>query len=260
MPATRAAAAPLARHVFETMGTTVSLAVVGEVPEGALAAVERVFAEHDRRFSLYRPESEATAVGHGRMPLEVASQAFRDAAGLAESWRRSTDGAFDPVRPDGVLDLSGVVKAIAIRDAGRALRARGLHDWCLNAGGDVLVEGRAPGGSPWAIGVVHPRDRQRLLTLARCEGARRAVATSGVTERGEHVWRTDALDAGGPLPDEALVQVTVVADDILTADVLATAILAGGRAALDRELRRHDVEAVACTASGGILATAGFRA
>ncbi|MGB4808906.1 MAG: FAD:protein FMN transferase, partial [Candidatus Phosphoribacter baldrii] len=55
-------------------------------------------------------------------------------------------------------------------------------------------------------------------------------------------------------------QVTVAAPDIITADVLATAILAGGRPTLDLALRRWDIQVLACTADGEFLATNAFRA
>jgi len=55
------------------------------------------------------------------------------------------------------------------------------------------------------------------------------------------------------------VQVTVVASDIITADVLATAILSGGRTALDRALTRWPLEVIATSASGEYLTTPAFR-
>ena len=84
----------------------------------------------------------------------------------AAEWRLLTEGAFTPERPDGVLDLSGIVKGHAIREAGMSLLALGMADWCLNAGGDVLVSGSPSPGSgnaPWRAGIVDPADRRTLL-------------------------------------------------------------------------------------------------
>ena len=156
------------------MGTVISLALPagaaplddGRVLEGATAAVERVFAGLDEMFSLYRPDSEASRLARGEVTLREASAAFRARFADATGWRLLTEGFFTPERPDGVLDLSGIIKGYAIDQAATALQAAGVEDWCLNAGGDVLVSGSpAPGtGSPWLAGVVDPLDRGALLS------------------------------------------------------------------------------------------------
>jgi len=53
--------------------------------------------------------------------------------------------------------------------------------------------------------------------------------------------------------------VTVVANDIVTADVLATAIVAGGRATLDLATDSWPIDVLA-TARGELVATPGIRA
>ncbi|MBK8460777.1 MAG: FAD:protein FMN transferase [Micropruina sp.] len=230
------------------MGTVVSLS--GDLPERATSAVENAFADLDERFSLYRPESEASAIARGDLPLTRASQEMRGAYELAQSWRVATEGAFTPQRPDGVLDLSGVVKAMAIERAGTVLDEFGATHWSVNAGGDVLTRS-AGDAAPWVIGIVDPSDRDALLTQCRLGPDARAVATSGIAERGEHIWRIGA--------DDTFAQVSVVAPDIITADVLATAILAGGRHCLELACRTWSIEVIAVTRSGSIFATDAFR-
>lgn len=199
---------------FETMGTVVSIRGAGP---SAAAEARRVFAGYDHRYSLYDPSSVLSRIARGDLRLTDAPQDVRDVYALALEWRDRTGGAFTPHRPDGVVDLSGVVKALAIRDAG-ALLDDGSQDWLLNAGGDVLARGRHRGVAPWSVGVVDPARREVVVGVVALEEPRRAVATSGTAERGEHVWRRAGL---------TFVQATVVADDIVTADVLATAIVAG---------------------------------
>ena len=245
------------RHVFTAMGTGISLAVSGDLSTDAAGAVEEVFRSLDDRFSLYKPESEATAVARRALPVEQASRDFQDAFALAESWAARTAGAFRSRRPDGSVDLNGVIKALAIGRAGEVLASYGVHDWCLNAGGDVLTSGSQPGGMPWVVGIVDPTDRQALLTQFTCSTAYPAVATSGVAERGEHVWRATAVHSGTSWAE--FVQVTVAAADIMTADVLATAILAGGQATLERALQQWPLHVLAADAAGGFLATEAFR-
>ncbi|MDA8437849.1 MAG: FAD:protein FMN transferase, partial [Propionibacterium sp.] len=171
------------RHVFETMGTVVSVVsptgrLTGLVRDDLVQAFDRL----DRRFSLYRSDSEATAVADHRLLLRDASSEYRHAYDLAIGWTADTDGAFTPHRPDGRIDLAGVVKALGIRDAARVLAAQ-ADDWCINAGGDVLVSGEERPGKPWVVGIVDPDDRSRLASQFTCSTQFPAVATSGIAER-----------------------------------------------------------------------------
>jgi thiamine biosynthesis lipoprotein len=138
--------------VFETMGTVVSLDHERPVPE-----TRTTFDAYDRIFSLYRADSELSRIASGSLRLTDASAAVRDAYEEALDWRAQTAGAFTPHRPDGVLDLSGVVKALAMGDAGRVLAGAG--EWILGCGGDVLTSGHEV-----TVGIADPADRSRLLT------------------------------------------------------------------------------------------------
>jgi len=256
----------LRARTFPSMGTVVSLTVASTAPaetavdevESAVEVVEGIFTHLDLTFSLYRAGSEASRLDRGELTLAYASESMQELYAEASEWRLATEGAFTAERPDGGLDLSGIVKAHAMREAALSLRALGLRDWCVNAGGDVLVSGSPdPGHSapdtkgPWLAGIVDPLDRQALLGAFPLEPMT-AVATSGSAERGEHIWAV-----GSNRPEFA--QVSVAASDIVTADVLATAIVAGGAGALDRAVDRWGVEVLAVRRDGTLLSTPGFR-
>lgn len=259
----------LRSRTFTCMGTVVSLAIpaathtasqsVEDGLEAATAVVEQLFNELDRTFSLYRPDSEASAMARGELALTDASADMRRLYFDAAEWRTLTEGAFTAERPDGVVDLAGIVKGHAIREAGMSLLALGLKDWCLNAGGDVLVDGSPTPGStrPWMAGIVDPADRTALLTAfpLRVEAGKRALATSGTSERGHHIWSAGLQTERA----EGFRQVSVAAADIITADVLATAIMAGGPRTLTLATSRWDVDVLAVKNDGTLHATPGFR-
>lgn len=226
---------------FDTMGTVASLR---GATTGAAAEVRAVFDGYDHRYSLYDPASVLSRIADGSLRLTDAPAEVRDTYALAIEWRRRTDGAFTPHRPDGVVDLSGVVKALAIRDAGEALD-RVASDWVISVGGDVLVRGRLDATSPWSVGIVDPQRRDTVVGVVELEH-RRAVATSGTAERGEHIWRRST---------PTFVQATVIADDIVTADVLATAVIAGDEDDLRRITADGTVDVVAFAADGTVWAT-----
>jgi thiamine biosynthesis lipoprotein len=280
MQQTSETAHQLRARTFTCMGTVISLTVPADAHkaphaaadelEAATAVVERLFTELDGIFSLYRPDSEASRLVRGELALPGASAEMRARYEEAAEWRLLTEGAFTPERPDGALDLSGIIKGHAIREAGMSLLALGVANWCLNAGGDVLVSGSPHPGTdaPWRAGIVDPADRRTLLAgfplggnvpalLPLGEktadgGTRAALATSGSAERGDHIWGVTAGAA-------EFRQVSVAAADVVTADVLATAIVAGGVPMLNRATAMWDIEALAVRANGELLATGGFR-
>jgi thiamine biosynthesis lipoprotein len=247
---------------FETMGTVVSLRLGGVAGSGYaggsspgrdLVAVQSVFTRWDERFSLYRPDSEISRIARGDIRLTQASTEMRDCYSIALDWRDRTDGVFTPHRADGVLDLSGVVKSLAIAEAGEALRGLGLTSWSINAGGDLLVSGDQAPGQDWVAGIVDPASRHELVASVPLVEPVRAVATSGSAERGEHIWTS----AGGePSP---YWQVSVIGLDIVTVDVLATTIVAGGEAALGRSIETFPIEVLVVLRDGSLIATGGLR-
>jgi thiamine biosynthesis lipoprotein len=232
------------------MGTVVSVDAPGCTSE-TLERIEQAFHRVDEQFSLYKQESEMSRIARGEIELQRSSDTMRECYARAVEWRRLTDGAFTPNRPDGVVDLSGIVKAEAMQSAATILDSDGITDWCLNAGGDVLVSGHAANTTPWSVGIVDPQDRAVLLATRQLSMQRPAMATSGSAERGEHIWYSSPVRGD-------FIQVSVVAGDIVTADVLATAIIAGGKASLNDSTARWSIDVLAVTRRGELLATPGF--
>ena len=117
------------------------------------------FHDVDRRFSLFRPESEASRVAAGSLRLEDASPDVRAMVTLAETVRERSDGYFDARRhrPDGLLDPTGIVKGWSVDEAVLLLRLAGARNVQVVAGGDLFAAGEAAPGEPWRIGIRHPR-------------------------------------------------------------------------------------------------------
>lgn len=235
------------RTTFEAMGTVVSLEVEEHV-DGldvhlARVAAAVVFEQLEARFSRWRDGSEAARVQAG-LPVVATSEAFRRVYHAAMLWRLETDGAFDPHPAGGAVDLDGIVKALAIEHAGASLVRLGFDRWSIAAGGDVLV--RAEAHDPLRVVGVAAPDGGLLAALA-LSSERQAVATSGTSERGEHIrGRSD------------VVQATVVAAGIVEADVLATALVASDRSGFDAICERFDIDVLGVTSTGEVLATPGI--
>ena len=248
----------MAVHSFETMGTMVSIrladADLGAVDAtSVLNEMEHSFARLNETFSLYRADSEASRIASGELALAHSSELMRDEYARALQWRDRTGGAFTPHRPDGVIDLSGTIKAVAIDQAAGILTKAGFANFSVNVGGDLTTSGNQAEDIPgWITGIVEPSDRNTLLAAVRLTEEFPAMATSGSAERGEHIWLR-------PETTSEFVQATVIAHDIITADVLATAIISGGSETLNQITQDCSVAVVTVGLDGAVQANARFQ-
>ncbi len=185
-------------------------------------ALRRAFAwlrEVDERFSPFLPTSEVSRFDRGELAQRSAELA--EVLALCADYERRSGGAFRARLPGRGLDPSGVVKGWAVQRAADLLVADGVANFCINAGGDVVTRGEPDPGRPWRIGVRHPElAHQMCVTFALRDGA---VATSACYERGQHI-----LDGRTGRPATGLLSLTVLADDLTTADATATAAFAMG--------------------------------
>ncbi len=79
------------------------------------------------------------------------------------------------------IDFGGFGKEYAADRAGAILLQRGATHGYVNLAGDMRVIGARPDGTPWRMGIQHPRQRDQLLaTLPVSQGG---LATSGDYER-----------------------------------------------------------------------------
>jgi thiamine biosynthesis lipoprotein len=230
--------------VEQVMGLPVSLLARGEQLELDVAPFYDELRWVDAVFSPYREDSEVTRLATGALQLSDAHPLVQHVARRCEEERERTGGLFDATTPDGRWDPSGFVKGWAVERAARLLPDG--PDWCVNAGGDVVV--RAPSGMPFRVGVEDPRDRSRVLAVVPVAGG--GLATSGTAARGDHLYdpRTGTAAVG-------LASVTVVAATLEQADVLATAAFVDGGLRLVLEA---GCEGLAVGLDGGMTATPGF--
>lgn len=244
-------------HSFETMGTMVSIRIADTTlsePDqiAAVTAVQQECARLNGTFSLYRQDSELSQIARGELSLANSSEDMRAEYARALQWRERTQGAFTPHRPDGVMDLNGTIKAVAIDAAREILTQAGCENFSVNIGGDLTTAGnQSPEETGWITGIVDPADHATLLAAVRLTAEFPALATSGSAERGEHIWLR-------PESTKDFVQASVIAADIVTADVLATAIISGGQSSLDQITQDFAVAVMTVAPDGTLQANAKF--
>jgi thiamine biosynthesis lipoprotein len=234
------------------MGTVVSIDVRSQLPpsrrSGAIAAAAAVLHRADEDFSTFLPGSWVSRIRRGEVGIDDCPDQVRRVYQLARDCRDRTGGGFDPAwRRDGTLDPTGLVKGWAADAASAALTDAGATDHCVNAAGDLRIRGSSGPGRPWRIGIADPFDRGRLVAVV--EGTDLAVATSGTSERGDHI-----VNPHTGAPATGLAAVTLVGPDLALADAYATAAFAAGEEAttLLRDLAGEGWAWLLVTASGRI--------
>ncbi|MCF8529039.1 MAG: FAD:protein FMN transferase [Aquiluna sp.] len=245
------------------MGTTFVFQIEDEWSTAELEAICKnameILDDADLRFSLYKSDSEISRLNSRALSWDAASGVQKTIRDEASVWKERTNSFFDPVSPVGVYDPSGLVKSWAAQNAARYLEANGLRNFTLNAGGDIFLSKGLTSPLLFRVGLSNltpiaseSAGSNLILDLAKTDF--RAVATSGSAERGEHIWRKQ---------DSSFLQATVVAKDLVLADIWATALISGGDQALALFRERvspADACAIAISEDLSISSSAGFAA
>ena len=246
------------RHAEFCMGTVFRF--VGRTDLDTAKAIDEAIAilhEADSIFSLYKPDSPLSKLARGETSVAECDPVVSQIWDLCERWTEETEGWFTAFTPENTFDPSGVVKTWAANLAAEKLEQHGITDFAMNAGGDIRLSKEITPGFALRIGISTPitiaSPEAGVLTVVDLnESNFRAVATSGTAERGEHIWnkKTNAWAS-------QLAQVTVVAEDLVTADVWATALFAAGDQAISLA-ECHNIQALIVNLEGELSATKGF--
>jgi thiamine biosynthesis lipoprotein len=239
------------RWVEQIMGMPIEIELCDEqLSEAAVADAFDVLRAADERFSTYRADSEISRLARGEIALSECHPDVDEVLSRCARLRDETEGYFS-VRAGGRLDPSGLVKGWAVGRAADALAGAGARNFAINAGGDVIARGRPAPDDVWRIGIRHPIEHHRVAAVVG--GTDLAVATSGEYERGAHV-----LDPHTGTPPSGLLSVTVVGDDLATADAYATAVFAMGAAGPEWALSLPSYDALCITSDHSVLSTPGM--
>lgn len=254
------------QHDEVCMGTVFRFAGRSQLDEleiqNVIAQACEILHEADRTFSLYKPDSPLSRLARGETSVRELPPVVEEIWNECDAWQKATDGWFNAMTPQNTFDPSGVVKTWAAKRAAEYLVQAGITDFTMNAGGDVWLSEQLTSDVEWRIAISKPisiasADHGILTVLDLKDTGYRAMATSGSAERGNHIW--DPKSPGKTAPTE-LVQVSVVAEDLVTADVWATAAFAEGVRAVEHLNKIEGIEALFVSTSGVLAATDGFAA
>lgn len=128
------------------------------------------------------------------------------------------------------VDLGGIAKGYAVDRAVSILKQEGIKNALVNAGGDIYALGQADETKKWKVALRRPRKRKDFLTVLELKD--KAIATSGDYEKyikidGRRYGHIINPKSGYPCTDRP-ASVTVISEDCLRADALATSIFVLG--------------------------------
>ena len=132
------------------------------------------------------------------------------------------------------FDFNAIAQGYSVDLVGKLLESKGIENYLIDIGGEVLVRGKKPNDDLWKVGIEKPKDNasygEGLQAIVKLEN--KAMATSGnyrkfYEENGIKYSHTIDPKTGYPV-QHSLLSVSVLADDCATADAYATAFMVLG--------------------------------
>lgn len=148
--------------------------------------------------------------------------------------------------PRTMLSCSAVAKGYSVDVVARLLDRKGIKNYMIDIGGEVVVKGKNATGDLWRIGINKPyddslsvkQDIQIILNLTDV-----GMATSGnyrnyYYKDGKKYAHTIDPRTGYPV-QHSILSSTVIAEDCMTADALATSFMVMGLEEAEKFCKAH---------------------
>ncbi|ADL50473.1 FAD:protein FMN transferase [Clostridium cellulovorans] len=161
------------------------------------------------------------------------------------------------------IDLGAIAKGYAADKAIEIYKQYNIDSAFVNLGGNVMVLGTKPDGSPWKIGIQNPLLR-RDLCLGAVHAVNKTIVTSGdyvrYLQKNNKKYHHILDPRTGYPSDSGLISTTIVSEKSIGADAISTAIFVLGLedgVKLVNSLK--DMEAIFITEDKEIHVTEGLK-
>jgi len=143
------------------------------------------------------------------------------------------------------LDFNAIAQGFSSDEIGSFLHSKGIENYLIDVGGEVLGRGKKADGSAWKVGVEKPSATadasSTLKAIVKLQD--KALSTSGnyrryFEENGVRYSHTIDPKTGSPVK-HSLLSVSVLARDCITADAYATAFMVMGLEQAKDFLQKH---------------------
>jgi thiamine biosynthesis lipoprotein len=145
----------------------------------------------------------------------------------------SPEGYLQKKESTVTLDLASIAKGYAVDQVSRLLQTSGIESFLVEIGGEVYAAGYRKDGKPWRVGINQPSATAGVADVYEVVPLHnRAMATSGDYRNyfeadGKRFSHIIDPRTGHPVKN-GVVSVSIVADNCMFADGLATAIMVMG--------------------------------
>lgn len=147
--------------------------------------------------------------------------------------------------PKTMLDCSAIAKGYGVDVVARYLDSKGVKNYMVEIGGEVVTKGNSPKRTPWKIGVTKPVDdpegSEELEAVLNVTDM--AMATSGNYRnfyyKGGRKYAHTIDPASGRPVQHSLLSSTVLAPNCATADAYATSFMVMGIEKAKSILAKH---------------------
>ncbi|MBO7469638.1 MAG: FAD:protein FMN transferase [Bacteroidales bacterium] len=151
--------------------------------------------------------------------------------------------------PNITLDFNAVAQGYTTDLIGKFLETKGVYNYLVDVGGEIMARGTKPNGEMWTIGIEKPAenfDSERAVQIT-LELKDKGIVTSGnyrkYIEKGG-VRYSHSIDPKTGYPVEhSLLSATVIADNASWADCLATICMIVGKEKASKLLEGQGIEA-----------------
>ena len=261
---------PFQRHSNFVFGTVYNITY--QYDKDLQKEIEAELMKVDAEFSMFNKESTVARINRGDSTVE-RSEMFNEIYQLAQTVSNDTYGAFDItvaplvnawgfgfkheqlptaqqvdslMRIRNQMDFSAIAKGYGCDVVARLLKSKGINNYMVEIGGEVVVSGHNDKDQLWHIGVNKPVDdsthmENELQTVFSITD--HAMATSGnyrnfYYQNGKKYAHTIDPRTGYPV-QHSLLSATVIADNCATADAYATSFMVLGVDGAKEVLLRH---------------------
>lgn len=181
---------------------------------------------------------------NGEFPDSLVIDSLRNLTGYDRI--ALVDGKIEKEDERLMLNCSAIAKGYAVDVIAQLLNRNGIRNYLVDIGGEIVAKGRNSRDGLWRIGVNKPvedslsvnQEIQQILQLTD-----RGMATSGNYRNfyyrdGKKYAHTIDPRTGYPV-EHNLLSATVIAEDCMTADALATAFMVMGLEETKAYIKKH---------------------
>ena len=163
--------------------------------------------------------------------------------------------------PNMTLDFNAVAQGYTADLIGKLLETKGIKNYLVDVGGEIMARGTKPNGEMWTVGIEKPAenyDSERAVQI-KLKLKDKGIVTSGNYRKyieKDGIRYSHSIDPKTGYPVEhSLLSATIIADNASWADCLATICMIVGKEKASQLLENQGVEAFFIFVEDGVIKT-----